>query len=134
MIQRTCCDKSVNKERGTGTGDEEPERGTRNRNGGRGTGTGDEEPERGTRNWNGVRGTGTGDEEPERGTRNRNGGRGTGTGDEEPERGRGTGRGTRPWNEARETLRPYPNSVTGTGNEDPPCVDMGGKSDPFLDV
>ena len=46
-------------------------------------------------------------------------------GDEEPERG------TRPWNEARETLRPYPNSVTGTGNEDPPCVDMGGTSDPI---
>ena len=35
-------------------------------------------------------------------------------------------RGTRPGNEAQETLRPYPNSVTGTGNEDPPCVDMGG--------
>ena len=51
--------------------------------------------------------------------------RGTGTGDEEPERG------TRPWNEARETLRPYPNSITGTGNEDPPCVDMGGTSDPI---
>ena len=44
------CDKSVNKERETGTGDEEPERGTRNRNGGRGTGTGDEALERGTRN------------------------------------------------------------------------------------
>ena len=57
--------------------------------------------------------------------RNRNGGRGTGTGDEEPERGTG------PWNEARETLRPYPNSITGTGNEGPPCVDMGGKSDPI---
>ena len=34
------CDKSVNKEQGTGTGE-------------RGTGTGDEEPERGTRNRNG---------------------------------------------------------------------------------
>ena len=44
--------------------------------------------------------------EPERGTRNRNGGRGTGTGDEEPERG------TRPWNQIRETLRPYPNSIS----------------------
>ena len=44
----------------------------------------------------------------------------TGTGDEDEERR------TRPGNEARETLRPYPNSVTGTGNEDPPCVDMGG--------
>ena len=44
--------------------------------------------------------------------------RGTGTGDQEPERG------TRPWNKARETLRPYPNSVTGTGNEDRPCVYM----------
>ena len=40
-------------------------------------------------------------------------------------------RGMRPGNEARETLRPYPNSVTGTGNEDPPCVDMGGTSDPI---
>ena len=47
------------------------------------------------------------------------------TGNEEPERG------TRPWNEARETLQPYPNSVMGTGNEDPPCVDMGGTSDPI---
>ena len=45
--------------------------------------------------------------------------------------GRGLGTGTRPGNEARETLRPYPNSVTGTGNEDPPCVDMGGTSDPI---
>ena len=35
------CDKSVNKERGTGTGNEEPERGT---------GTGNEALERGTRN------------------------------------------------------------------------------------
>ena len=41
-------------------GNEEPERGTRNRNGERGTGTGNEEPERGN-------------EEPERGMRNRNG-------------------------------------------------------------
>ena len=49
-------------------------------------------------------------------------------GDEEPERG------TRPRNEARETLRPYPNSVTGTGNDDPPCVDMGGRVTLFLDV
>ena len=49
------CDKSVNKERGTGTGNEEPERGTRNG--------------RGTRNRNGERGTGTGNEALERGTR-----------------------------------------------------------------
>ena len=47
----------------------------------------------------------------------------TGTRDEE--------RGTRLGNEARETLWPHPNSVTGTGNEDPPCVDMGGTSDPI---
>ena len=40
-------------------------------------------------------------------------------------------RGTRPGNEARETLRPHPNSVTGTGNEDPPCMDMGGTSYPI---
>ena len=46
------------------------------------------------------------------------------TGDKDEEQG------TRPGNEARETLRPYPNSETGTGNEDPPCVDMGGMSDP----
>ena len=64
------CDKSVNKERGIGTGDEEPERGTRNRNGGRGLGTRHE--------------------------------------------------------------KPYgPNNVTGRGNEDPPCMDMGGTSDPI---
>ena len=57
----------------------------------------------------------------------RTGERRTGTRDEEPERG------TRPGNEARETLRPHPNSVTknwgtknrnggrgtGTGNEEP---------------
>ena len=46
----------------------------------------------------------------------RTGERRTGTWNEDEERG------TRPGNEARETLRPYPNSVTGTGNEDPPCV------------
>ena len=49
----------------------------------------------------------------------------TGTRDEDEERG------TRPGNEARETLRPHPNSVTGTGNEDPPYVDIGGTSDPI---
>ena len=49
----------------------------------------------------------------------------TGTRDEDEERG------TRPGNQARETLWPHPNSVTGTGNEDPPCVDMGGTSDPI---
>ena len=48
----------------------------------------------------------------------RTGERRTGTGDEDEERG------TRPGNEARETLRPYPNSVTGTGN-------MGETSDPI---
>ena len=51
----------------------------------------------------------------------RTGERKTGTRDEDEERG------TRPRNEALETLRPHPNSVTGTGNEDPPCVDMGGE-------
>ena len=55
----------------------------------------------------------------------RTGKRRTGTRDKDEERG------TRPGNEARETLRPRPNSVTGTGNEDPPCVDMGGTSDPI---
>ena len=55
----------------------------------------------------------------------RTGERRTGTWDEDEERG------TSPGNEARETLRPYPNSVKGTGNEDPPCVDMGGTSDPI---
>ena len=40
-------------------------------------------------------------------------------------------RGLRPGNEARETLWPHPNSVTGTGNKDPPCVDMGVTSDPI---
>ena len=56
----------------------------------------------------------------------RTGERRTGTKDEE--------RGTRPGNKARETLRPHPNSVSGTGNEDPPCVDMGGRVTLFLDV
>ena len=46
-------------------------------------------------------------------------------GNEEPERG------TRLWNEARETVRPYPNSITAWGNKDPPCVHMGGMSDPI---
>ena len=59
----------------------------------------------------------------------RTGERRTGTGDEDEERG------MRPGNEARETLRPYQNSVMGTGNEDPPCVDMGGgRVTLFLDV
>ena len=58
------CDKSVNKERGSRTGNEEPERRTRNRNGERGTGTGNEEPERGTRNRNGERDFGTRHEKP----------------------------------------------------------------------
>ena len=46
-------------------------------------------------------------------------------------RDKGEERGMRPGNEAQETLWPYPNSVTGTGNEDPPCVDMGGTSEPI---
>ena len=37
---------------------------------------------------------------------------GIGTGNEELDGERGTGTGL--WNEARETLRPYPNSITGT--------------------
>ena len=60
--------------------------------------------------------------------RNRNEERGTGTRIDEPERG------TRLWNKARETLRPCPNSVTTRGNEDPPCVYMGGRVTLFLDV
>ena len=67
QIHDTFCDKSVNKERATGTGE-----------------------------------------------------RGTGTGDEEP------AQGTRPWNEARETLRPYPNSVTGTWERGPAMCGHGG--------
>ena len=61
-------------------------------------------------------------------TRNRNGGTRNGNG------GQNLERGTKPWNKARETLRHYPNSVTGTGNEDPPCVYMGGRVTLFLDV
>ena len=34
-------------------------------------------------------------------------------------------------NRERETLWPRLHSVSGTGNEDPPCVDMGGTSDPI---
>ena len=53
-------------------------------------------------------------------------------GDEGPERGTRTkDRGSRPQNGERETLWPHLNSVSGTGNEDPPCVDMGGTSDPI---
>ena len=55
-----------------------------------------------------------------------------GTKNRNVERGRGTG--NEAGNEARETLWPHPNSVTGTGNEDPPCVDMGGRVTLFLDV
>ena len=40
-------------------------------------------------------------------------------------------RGTRLWDGARDTLRPCPNGVITWGNEDPPCVHMGGTSDPF---
>ena len=43
-------------------------------------------------------------------------------------------RGTRLWYEARETLRPCPNGVITRGNEDPPCVYMGGRVTLFLDV
>ena len=39
--------------------------------------------------------------------------------------------GSRPGNGEQETLWPRLNSVSGTGNEDPPCVDMGGTSDPI---
>ena len=49
----------------------------------------------------------------------------TGTRDEDEDRG------SRPGNGERETLWPHLNSVSGTGNEDPPCVDMGGTSDPI---
>ena len=58
-------------------------------------------------------------------------GRRTGTkerGDERPER---RNEGTNDRNGERETLWPRPDSVSGTGNEDPPCVDMGGTSDPI---
>ena len=50
-------------------------------------------------------------------------------GDEGPER---RNEGTNDRNGERETLWPRPNSVSGTGNKDPPCVDMGGgTSDPI---
>ena len=65
---------------------------------------------------------------PERGTRLRNEGQDSGTRNETPERG------TRLWDGARDPLRPCPNGVINRGNEDPPCVHMGGMSDPFLDV
>ena len=78
------------------------------------------------RNWNEEQGTGTRNEERGTGTRNKE--RGTGTRNEEPERG------TRLLNEARETLRPCPNSVTARGNEDLPCVYMGRRVTLFLDV
>ena len=52
-------------------------------------------------------------------------GRRTGTRDEDEDRGPRSGNGE------RETLWPHLNSVLGTGNEDPPCVDMGGTSDPI---
>ena len=46
--------------------------------------------------------------------------------DEGPER---RNEGTNDRNEGtgnEKTLWPRPNSILGTGNEDPPCVDMGG--------
>ena len=49
-------------------------------------------------------------------------------GDERPEQ---RNEGTNDRNGERETLWPRPNSVSGMGNEDPPCVDMGGTSDPI---
>ena len=52
-------------------------------------------------------------------------GRRTGTWDEDEDRG------SRPGNGERETLLPHLNSVSGTWNVDPPCVDMGGTSDPI---
>ena len=52
-------------------------------------------------------------------------GRGTGTQERRDER-----RERR--NGERETLWTRPNNVLGPGNEDPPCVDMGGTSDPLF--
>ena len=57
-----------NEERGSGTRNEDPERGTRIRNEERGSGTRNEDPERGSRTRN---------EDPERGTRIRKGVRDT---------------------------------------------------------
>ena len=59
--------------------------------------------------------------------------------DEGPERrNEGTNdrnEGTNDRNGERETLWHRPNSVSGTGNEDPPCVDMGGgRVTLYLDV
>ena len=39
--------------------------------------------------------------------------------------------GTRIWNGVRKTLRPCVNSTIIRGNKDPPCVHMGGTSDPL---
>ena len=51
----------------------------------------------------------------------RNEERGSGMRNEDPEQG------TRIWDQERDTLRPCVNSVISPGNEDPPCVHMGGR-------
>ena len=58
----------------------------------------------------------------------RNEERGSGTRNEDRERG------TRIWNGVRDTLRPCLNSAITLGNEDPPCLHMGGRVTLFLDV
>ena len=63
--------------------------------------------------------------DPEQGTRIRSEERGSGARNEDQERG------TRIWNGIRNTLRPCVNSIIIRGNEDPPCVHMGGTSDPL---
>ena len=55
-------------------------------------------------------------------------GRRTGTRDEDEDRG------PRPGNGERETLWPHLNSVSGTGNEDPPMWTWGGRVTLYLDV
>ena len=71
-------------------------------------------------------------EDPERGS-------GTRIRNEDPERGSGTRiqnedpeRGTRIWDGVLDTLQPCVNSVITLGNEDPPCVHMGGRVTLFL--
>ena len=54
--------------------------------------------------------------------------------DEGPER---RNEGTNDRNEGtgnEKLLWPRPNSVSGTGNDEPPCVDMGGRVTLYLDV
>ena len=52
----------------------------------------------------------------------------SGTRNEDPERG------TRIWDGVQDTLQPCVNSVISPGNEDPPCVHMGGRVTLYLDV